>query len=298
MSLENDEYLAGQAMQRRAYDQAVGLLRPLAERNSEYALLALGWIYETGVNGMLDKVAARSFYELAASQGSAPAQLYLGQLLFNNGEEVEARAAFEEGARRGNEDCKSKLARLSDRAEEKSAEQALEKGNFEEAVRLLRRLADRKSRWALLCLGAISERGDAGAPDWESARNLYERSASLGSAAAYFELGRLLRRQGEESKARAAFQAGAEHGSLPSMSRLGKMMVEGCGGPIDVDAGRTWLEKAAQGGQIWAQAELLHIKYRSARSLSEKALVKIRLAKLALKGAREIAKDPASDKVR
>jgi TPR repeat protein len=298
MSFENDEYLAGQAMQTRAYDQAVRLLRPLAERNSEYALLALGWIYETGANGTIDRDAARSFYEHAASQGSATAHHYLGQLLFNKGEEVEARAVFEEGARRGNEDCKSKLTRLSDYAEEKSAQRALDEGDFEQAVRLLRPLADRESGSALLCLGVIYERGDVGAADWQAASDYYQHSASTGSVAAYFELGRLLKRQGEDAKARTAFQAGAEKGNLPSMSRLGRMMIEGRGGPIDLDAGTAWLKRAAEAGQLWAEAELLHIEYGSARSLLEKLSIRMRLAQLALRGIRESAKNPESEKVR
>lgn len=298
MSLEKDEYLAGQAMQARAYGRAVRLLRPLAERNSEYALLALGWIYETGVNGTIDNDAARSFYELASSQGSATAHLYLGQLLFKNGREMEAVAAFKEGTRLGNEECKSSLLRVSDSANEKSAQRALEEGDFEEAARLLRPLAERNSKWALLTLGVICERGSVGGPDWHAAREYYQRSASAGSVAAYFELGRLLRRQGENLEARVAFQAGAEKGNLPSMSRLGRMMIEGRGGPIELDAGKAWLKKAAEGGQIWAQANLLHIEYENARSLFEKVLVKIKLAKLALRGAREIAKEPLSDKAR
>jgi TPR repeat protein len=298
MSLENDEYLAGQAMQARAYGEAVRLLRPLAERNSEYALLALGWIYETGVNGAPDKDAARSFYEHAVSLGSATAHRYLGQLLFNNGQELEARAVFEEGGRRGNEDCESKLARLNDCADQKSAQRALEQRDFEQAVRLLRPLADRNSKWALLTLGVICERGSVGAPDWEAAREYYQRSVSAGSVAAYFELGRLLKRQGEDVEARAAFQAGAEKGNLPSISRLGRMMIEGRGGPVDVDAGTAWLKRAAEAGQLWAQAELLHIEYGSARSLSEKLAIRMRLVKLAIRGIRESARNPLSEKVR
>ena len=46
LSLKNSEQLAWQAMEEGNYDEAVRLLTPLAHRNSEFALLSLGWIYE------------------------------------------------------------------------------------------------------------------------------------------------------------------------------------------------------------------------------------------------------------
>jgi TPR repeat protein len=95
MSIESDEQLAVRAMEKRAYEEAVGLLRPLAERNSEYALLCLGWICETGAAGASDVEAARAYYEAAASQGSASAHVYLVKLLLRNGQPEEARAAAE-----------------------------------------------------------------------------------------------------------------------------------------------------------------------------------------------------------
>src|SRR5207253_4033233 len=106
-----------------------------------------------------DKGAARSFYEHALSQGSATAYLYLGRLLWKNGQELEARNAFERGGQLHNEECKSELARLADWADEKAAERAMEEEHYEEAVRLLRPLAHRNSRFALRCLGFICETG-------------------------------------------------------------------------------------------------------------------------------------------
>jgi TPR repeat protein len=298
MSFENDEHLAGQAIEAGAYDEAVRLLRPLAERNSEYALLTLGWIYETGATGTTDKAAARSLYEDAVARGSATAYLYLGWLHLKEGRELEARAAFEEGAKQGNEECKSALESLSDNADEKAAALALADEDFEEALRLLRPLADRNSEYALLCLGYIYETGTIGSPDNDAARSCYKRAAAQGRGPAQYELGRFLSSQGDELEARAAYKAGAEQGHLPSMSKLGTMMIEGRGGPSNPAEGWAWLEKAASQGHVWAQRELLAIEDASAQSLSKKLSVKMRIARLALKGARELAKDPRSDKVR
>lgn len=295
---QSDEILAGQAIEARAYDEAVRLLRPLAERNSEYALLTLGWIYQTGATGIPDKNAARSFYEHAVSQGSATACLYLGWLLSKEGDVNAARTAFERGADLGNSECKSELARLSNWANEKAAERAMEEERYEEAVRLLRPLAERNSPFALRCLGFICETGVFGAPDREAARSYYERAALQGNADDCSELGRFFCAVGDETRARAAYQAGAERDHEPSMSELGRMMVEGRGGPVDIAGGSAWLEKAASKGHIFAQRTLLALEERNARSVFEKLRVKIKIAKLVLKGLREFAMTPDSEKAR
>lgn len=295
-SLQSNEILAGQAIEARAYDEAVRLLRPLAERNSEYALLTLGWIYESGATGTSDKDAARSFYEHAASQGSATACLYLGWLLSKEGEEMAARTAFERGAALGHDECTSELARLSDRANEKAAERAMKEERYEEAVRLLRPLAKRNSLFALRCLGFIHETGVFGAVDTEAARPFYERAALRGDADDYHELGRFLSAVGDEAHARAAYQAGAERDHVPSMSKLGRMMVEGRGGSLDLVTGSAWLERAASKGHIFAQRTLLSLEEGKARSVFAKLRVKLRIAKLALKGARELVMAPDSEK--
>ncbi len=181
---------------------------------------------------------------------------------------------------------------------EQLAAQAIETGDYEEAARLLRPLAERNSEYALLSLGWIYETGATGASDKDAARLYYERAAAEGSASGYFELGRLLLGQGEESQARAAFEAGAERGDIPSMSKLGRMMVEGRGGPTVIDAGSSWLEIAAAQGHIFAQRTLLGIDERNAKSVFKKLSVKRKIASLAIEGAIEMLKDPHSDKMR
>jgi TPR repeat protein len=113
VSLKHDEYVAGQVMESGAYEDAVRLLEPLALRNSEYALLSLGWICETGATSAApDKHAALSFYARAASQGSAAGCFGLGRLLLDRGEEAKARAAFRKGAERGDLPSMSELGSM------------------------------------------------------------------------------------------------------------------------------------------------------------------------------------------
>jgi hypothetical protein len=59
MTQQNDELLAARAIENGAYEEAIRLLMPLAERKSEYALLTLVCIHETGANGSPIKPAAR-----------------------------------------------------------------------------------------------------------------------------------------------------------------------------------------------------------------------------------------------
>jgi TPR repeat protein len=295
MRPQDDEEHAAQLLSAGDYPGALSLLRPLAEKNSGYALLSLGWIYETGAIGPPDKKAARTYYERASAAGSDAAYLYLGRLLLRDGQDKEALAAFEKGADLGNDECQSELERS---AAEECAAEALKAGNYQEAERLLGPLAERNSKYALLSLGWICETGGTREPDLEAARRYYERAAAEGSPHAYFELGRLLLRQDDELQARSAFEAGAIKGDIPCMARLGRMMVEGRGGPADADAGAAWLERAAAQGHIPAQRTLLGIQEQQAESLLERLAIKGKILSLAVKGCKEMSKDPQSDKMR
>jgi TPR repeat protein len=297
VSLQSDEALAAQAMEAGAYDEAVRLLRPLAERNSAYAHLALGWIYEVGATGSPSEDAARSLYEQAAALGNATACLYLGRLLWRSGDESGAKAAYERGAELGNDEAKSELAQLADFVDDGLARKAMADGDYAEAVCLLRPLVERNPECAV-ALGWIYETGAAGTVDEAAARTFYERATAHGSVSAYFELGRFLQLHDEDARARAAFEVGAAQGHLPSMSRLGTMLIEGLGGPTDVEAGTAWIVKAAEGGHILARRKLLGAEARETKSLFKKVAIAVRIMALGIEGAREMSKDPNSDKVR
>ena len=296
MTAARDEQLAAQALERGDYAHAIRLLLPLAESNSEYALLTLGWIHEKGVTGPPNDQAARSYYELAASAGSAEAYYYLGWLFLRGGHEDEAQAAFERGAQLNNDSCKSALARLADNAKEKLVGKAIEAGAYDEAMSLLRPLAARNSKYALRTLGWIYETGAVGDPDHNAAQSYYEQAVAQGSPEASLDLGRIFLRQGKDAQARASFEAGAQAGDIECMAELGRMMVEGRGGDMDVPKGYQLLETAAARGEIFAERTLLALEERSARSLSEKLSVKKRIAALAIKGAKQSLGKSRSDK--
>jgi TPR repeat protein len=290
VTAHDDERLAAEAVEQGDFSRAMELLLPLAEHHSPYALLTLGWLYECGAAGVSDLQAARSYYEGAAAQGSAAACGYLGALLLRDGREREARDAYERGAQLGDEDSRTMAARMADNAEERLAADALAREDFEEALRLLLPLAERNSEYAFLCLGSLYASGTASAPDTDRARLYFERAIESGSAAAHSELGRLVMKSGDDVHARALFLAGAELGDVPSMSYLGRLMVEGRGGSRDLNEGTAWLERAAAKGHIFAQRFLLGLEERKARSLKDKLTIKKKIAALAVQGAKDILK--------
>lgn len=107
-----DERRADEAINEQRFEEAATLLRPLAEQNSEYALLTLGWLEEIGSLGTPDKLAARALYERAANRGSAEACLSLGHLLLDQHEKRRARDAFQNGAKRGDLACMAELGKM------------------------------------------------------------------------------------------------------------------------------------------------------------------------------------------
>jgi TPR repeat protein len=181
-------------------------------------------------------------------------------------------------------DCKAKIA--------------IESGDYSGAITLLHPLAEANSEFALLSLGWIYETGSGTASDKVAAKLFYKRAASIGSDLGCFELGRLLVNDGNDVEARSAFVKGAGLGHAPSMSRLGRMMVQGRGGGLDKDTGAAWLEKAAAQGHILAQRHLIEIKYQATSSVIKKILLKLQIGGLIKKYVQEMWKNPKTDKIR
>jgi uncharacterized protein len=270
----------------------------LAERKSIYALITLGWIYDTGSAGKADRNLARIYYERAATEGSCTAYHYLGWLFWENGDEKKSRDAFENGVLLGNDDCKAAIEKLDVSNAEQAAATAIRSKNYDVAVRLLLPLADKQSEYALLSLGWIFEMGASGAIDMDKAQLYYQRAAAQGADSAYFKLGHVYLSQSEEKLARSAFEAGAELGDIASMSKLGRMMLEGRGGEVNLEGGSLWLKKAASQGHIFAERFLLGYELHEAKSIYKKLSAKMKIASLAKRGAIEMLKNPRSDKLR
>ena len=98
------ETLAYRAVESGNFLEAQRLLEPLASRNSEYALMTLGWIHEAGGTPS-DRELALSFYERASQIGCEPALIFVGRLLREDGNFAEARRVYQIGALKGNLGC-------------------------------------------------------------------------------------------------------------------------------------------------------------------------------------------------
>jgi TPR repeat protein len=108
------------AYERKDFERAVALLRPLAEGGSARAQLQLGRMYYFGQGVKEDDTAAFQWYRRAALQGNAEAQLQLaGLYLYGQGwpageddPDVEAAKWYFAAARQGNAEAQYHLGLL------------------------------------------------------------------------------------------------------------------------------------------------------------------------------------------
>jgi hypothetical protein len=287
------------AKEGKDYAEAARLFAPLAERCSETALLNLGWMHEHGRLGPIDLDKAISFYERAAQTGSARAKSYLGQALKDKGDLKRARAVFIEGAEQGDVRCMATagamlahgqggkanveagaawLACAADSGDtfarrelswlaSQRAWDTLISFKFERAARLYEPLAARGSANALINLGVMYRNGWRGRPpDLEKAISYYEKAAATGYVGAKRYLGRALAAKGDLKRARILFIDGAKQDNTVCMVMAGKMLMRGLGGGADATAGRAWLVRAADRGQVSARRELLRLEMRDTSS--------------------------------
>ncbi len=97
LEFNESERLAFEAMKVKNFIRVRDLLLPLAEYGSEYTLMTLGWLYESGLAGVADKYLAVSYYERAAGTGCITAYYRVGLIKLEQGEEEEARLYFSRG---------------------------------------------------------------------------------------------------------------------------------------------------------------------------------------------------------
>ena len=273
---EEIERLAYDATERGDYDIAVRLLEPLADKGSLYALTTLGWIYQNGRPDVLDSDLARKYYERAIALGSANACLDMGWLLIGEGKFAEARAVLEKGKEEGDRNFEEALDFLATTEAEFNAFKAIEDGNYKMAFDLLEPHKAVDSEYTLTALGWLYETGRGGGTDKDQAGSLYRRAAKIGCIDAHFRIGMLELAQGNDEAAQIAFQDGANLAHLPAVTKLAEMMIDGKGGPADVEQGMKFLTSAAEQGHIMARMKLAEIRYREEKNIIKKIFLKIK----------------------
>src|SRR3712207_2008689 len=97
MTTPDEESQTARLLEAGQYASAIQVLRPLAQAGSAYALLCLGWIYDSGVAGERDEATAEYHYRKAAELGVASGYFELARFLYDQGKLGEARGLFAEG---------------------------------------------------------------------------------------------------------------------------------------------------------------------------------------------------------
>lgn len=177
---------------------------------------------------------------------------------------------------------------------ERIAAQAMDAGNFEEAVRILELLAEQNSHYALLSLGWIFDSGKSGKRNAELAAIYYGRAAALGDGAGFFELGRLFYDEGKLVEARHAFEEGRGIGNIQCSSWYGLMMAKGEGGEKNIQEAMAILRLASNEGQLVARRALYEIELNSTKSILRKSVIYCKICWAALSAVIEALKDPYS----
>ncbi|MFV1876462.1 hypothetical protein [Nioella sp.] len=182
------------------YDTARQLSEPMAEAGDPAALNILGVLHFHGQGVEQDLQLGLDYYEAAVAQEYAIAQANLAWILYKgvNGVPRDLTRAWE------------------------LADAAAEAGNAE----------------ALNTLGAMSEEGVLGSPDYDAAAAYYRQAMDGGSAGAYSNMGALYA-QGfgvaqDDTQARLLFEQAAALGNGQGTRNLAYMMELGRGGPQDI----------------------------------------------------------------
>lgn len=101
MKTYETENKAADFIKTESFIEAYDLLYPLIASDSEYALTTLAWMHEYDLIPESDRNLAISLYRRAAQCGSQISKFRLAHMLRDDGNFVDARAFFEEGALAG-----------------------------------------------------------------------------------------------------------------------------------------------------------------------------------------------------
>jgi uncharacterized protein len=169
--------------------------------------------------------------------------------------------------------------------------------NYNEAIRILKPLADKNSEYALLSLGWIYDQATNTESSKSLAREYYRRASMLGCNDADYHLGWHFYDNSDHVAAKNAFSAGASNHHLGCMSMLGKILIEDSKSTSDIQEGLFWIKKAASEGHFFAKRKLFSIELQNTASFWKRILIRTRIIFLAKKGMKEYLKDPNSDKI-
>ena len=221
-----------------------------------------GWNYYYGKNGVKqDYTKAVSYFRIAATQGHADAQNYLG-ICYDNGlgvneDDVEAVKWYRKAAEQGNKYGQDNLGFCYYYGE------GVDK-NYVEAVKWFRKAAEQGHGNAQNNLGHLYEHGEGVDKNYVEAVKWYRKAAEQGHSSAQTNLGdQYYKGEGvEQNYAEAVkwFRKAAEQGEKYAQYNLGVCYQYGNGVTKNLTEAKKWYQKAADQGHENAKKKLKELQ--------------------------------------
>ncbi len=226
------------AFQRGLYITALNLARPRAEAGDAAAQTLIAEIYSRGLGVPRDDSEANKWYSRAAEQGVAEAQFRYAMAIIEGDVVGEGKDA---------------------------------------ALRMLKLAADQGNRLAQFNFAQLTVQRKPGAQSTALAVDYYEKAARAGLADAQYAMSQVYDtgtggRSRDQKLARQWLELAAKQNYDTAQLDLATWLVEGRGGPRDLDAGFGWMKRAAEAGNVAAQNRLAKL-YRGGLGVEADAIV-------------------------
>ncbi|KTC85900.1 tetratricopeptide repeat protein [Legionella drozanskii] len=251
-----DYYLA-QADDPANMQQAREIYQYLAEKGDKEGQVKLGYLYDTGLGGQLDRELAAKWYLASAEQGQPIAQFLLGQLyqLGRIGKEpnyaeakkwyAAAQAAYPKAA--------VALGFIYDTVED----------NYLKALESYQLAAQKGDAVGEYDLGLIYEKGKGLPVDYAKAQALFTKSSDKGYSEAMTQLAGMyfngLGAERNEQKALQLYKQAAALGDPDALYQLGLLSETGVATKLDFPSAVTYYQEAAAKGNDTAKLALARI---------------------------------------
>ncbi len=248
LSLANDEH---------QMQQARDIFQHFAEKGDKDGQLKLGFMLDKGLGGAADVVNAEKWYSLAAEQGQAAAQYFLGQL-------------YQLG-RLGNQPDYMLAKKWYSTAQSTYAPAAVALGfiydtvddDYQQALRGYQLAADQHDPVGQFNLGLIYEKGKGHPVDFAKAKDLYQQAADLGHSQAMVQLAGIyfngLVGSRDEQQALYWYKKAADLGDRDALYQLGLLSETGVATELDFTQALHYYQQAADKGNAKAKLALARI---------------------------------------
>ena len=248
------DYYLSEGNNEQNMQQARDIYQSLADKGDKQGQLKLGYLYELGLGGPVDTIAAGKWYGLAAEQGQPIAQFLLGHLyqLGLLGKEPDYAAAKEWYAK----------------AEKNFAPAAIALGfiydtvddDYKKALDAYQIASATHDPIGDFNTGLIFEKGKGEAVQAEEAKKYYSEAAELGHPKAMVQLAGLyfngLLGQRDEDQALIWYKKAADLGDKDALYQLGLLSETGVGVKLDFANAKRYYEQSASKGNAKASLAL------------------------------------------